>query len=49
MDYFAGIRDVVFCIISAKFASCGQDEFRGSTHSMISGSFLDVDRKDSLL
>lgn len=47
--YFVGITDVVFCIISAKFASCRQDEVRGSTHSMIGGNFLDLDRKDLLL
>lgn len=46
--YFAGITDVVFCIISAKFVSCRQGEVRGSTHLMITGDFLHLDRKDSL-
>jgi len=44
-DYGCG----TFCIISAKFASCWQDEVRGSSHSMMGGNFLDLDRKDSLL
>lgn len=47
--YFAGIIEVIFCIIWAKFASRMKHEVRGSIHSMIRGDFLDVDRKNSLL